>query len=265
MKPCWLKALLIFSVCALVLQLLGTRLYLWWQLPRPGAIGVNYLSDNKMPSLAPGYVCLLPTKYEQAQKWPMILFLHGSGQRGSDPQIMIKWLGLHSLPSSVRAKAIILLPECRQQQYWIPSDISRLIEHARDQYSVDERRIYLIGYSMGAFGTWDTGAMYPEMFAAIVPISGGEYSKKLEALNKLPIWVFHGGRDDIVPVSQVQKIVDRLRASGGAAKVTIFPESDHGIVNQVWKLSALWRWLFSQRRKNQRLDAALGPINTNES
>ena len=229
----------------------------WWRLPRPGTVGIDYLAgefyQDKTPScLAPGYVGYLPKRYPQTQAWPLVVFLHGSGGRGNAPETLLDWGRFLSSQGFLEASAIVLLPQCRKQASWQPRDVAEFVEHACHHYRVDRDRIYLVGYSMGGFGTWAAAAAQPDLFAAMVPIAGGGNTEDATRLANIPIWAFHGAADKTVPARQTTKVIDAIREVGGAPKLTVFPEAGHGISRQVCEMPELWQWLFQQNRTHTK-------------
>jgi predicted peptidase len=123
----------------------------------------------------------------------------------------------------------------------------QFVEQVSARYEVDPERIYLVGFSMGGYGTWHVAADYPTMFAAIAPICGGGQPKDAEALAHLPTWAFHGAKDEVVPVTESERMIQAMRAAGGAPKLTVFPDAGHGICNNVCDRSDFWSWLLLQK------------------
>ena len=116
-------------------------------------------------------------------------------------------------------------------------------------YSVDARRVYLTGLSMGGYGTWELAARQPQRFAAVVPICGGGDERQASRLSALPIWAFHGAADNVVFPIRSQKMVDAIRAAGGKIQYTQYPGVGHNSWNQAYRSDELLKWLFAQRRK----------------
>lgn len=114
------------------------------------------------------------------------------------------------------------------------------------RYRVDSKRIYLVGYSMGGYAAWKTASAYPDLFAAIVPISGGGETTNAHSLVPISIWAFHGAADKIVPLEENERMVQSVRKSGGRAQLTIFPHEGHSICDHVLNEPDLWNWLFRQ-------------------
>jgi len=204
------------------------------------------------------YLLFLPRDYDPgaAGRWPLILFLHGAGERGDDPRLVKK----HGIPKIVEEQKdfpfIAVSPQCPGDTLW--SDhieaLGQLIDHVVSTCLVDSARIYLTGLSMGGYGAWHLAMAYPKRFAALVPICGGgtcfaPLGGKLDALKDVPTWVFHGAQDDIVPLSESELMVEMLRARGGNVRFTIYPEAEHDSWTQTYSSPELYTWLLGHSRK----------------
>jgi predicted peptidase len=196
------------------------------------------------------YLLYLPGKYKQSGKnWPLMLFLHGAGERGND----LEKVKLHGPPKLIakgkKFPFLVVSPQCPENQWWSSEKLDLLLQEITDKYNIDENRVYVTGLSMGGFGTWDLAIKYPKRFAAIAPICGGGDSSKVAVLKDLPIWVFHGAKDSIVKIEQSQRMVDALKASGSEVKFTIYPETTHDSWTETYKNPELYKWLLKQVRK----------------
>ena len=197
------------------------------------------------------YLLSLPVNYtkQPKKKWPLVLFLHGAGERGNDLQLVTK----HGPPKLVAAGCnfsfILVSPQCPAEEWWRPEDLAMLLDEIEGKYRVDARRIYVTGLSMGGFGTWGLALTYPHRFAAIVPICGGGSPFLAARLIKhLPAWVFHGKQDNVVPVALSEEMVVALRKCGGNVKFTVYPKADHDSWTVTYKNPALYRWLLRQTK-----------------
>lgn len=203
------------------------------------------------------YLLSLPAEYKKLpyKKWPLILFLHGAGERGSDTEL----LKIHGIPKIVEREPdfpfITVSPQCPENEWWLDKldSLIDLLEEVQQNYSVDRNRIYLSGISMGGFGSWHLAVEYPDYFAAVAPICGGfmrllGFPEKLRKLIKLPIWTFHGEKDKVVPIEYTKKLVDYLKAEGGNIKFTIYPEANHDSWTQTYENPELFKWLLSKTR-----------------
>jgi predicted peptidase len=195
------------------------------------------------------YLLFLPEGYgKRDQAWPLILFLHGAGESGSD----LAKVKVHGIPKIVETKKdfpfIAVSPQCPGRG-WNVDALYGLLEDVIAKYQVDPDRVYLTGLSMGGYGTWALAAAHPERFAAIAPICGGGSPADAKKLKNLPIWVFHGGKDTTVPVRRSEEMVQALKELGSSVKFTIYPEAGHDSWTQAYDNPELYRWLLEQKRK----------------
>ena len=246
-----LELLLALAVMALVAQLAWPAARDWWRRPTPGAVGIGRFDADS--ALAAEYLLYLPEHGEAP--WPLVVFLHGSGQRGSDPNVLRDW-GPFLYLSHTSLPAIVAAPQCLPTHQWEPAAVMQFVDHLSEQYQVDRERIYLVGCSMGGYGAWRTAAAYPAQFAAIAPICGGGQSNDAEALADLPIWAFHGANDEVVPVTESERMVEAVRSAGGTPKLTVFSDAGHGICHPVCQRTDLWSWLLRQTASGGRTSIA---------
>jgi predicted peptidase len=195
------------------------------------------------------YLLFLPEGYDKSEKtWPLILFLHGSGETGNDLSKVKK----HGPPKIVEKKKdfpfIVVLPQAPQRG-WRPEALNALLDDVVANYKVDNDRIYLTGLSMGGFGTWALAAARPERFAAIVPICGGGNPAMAKKIKDIPTWVFHGGKDRAVPLKRSEDMVKALKDAGGNPKFTVYPDAGHDSWTKAYNDPELYRWLLEQKRK----------------
>lgn len=216
-------------------------------------------ANNITKTVEVNYLLYLPGDYgkDPQQKWPLILFLHGSGERGSDLEL----LKTQPLPKTLDQQKdfpfIVVSPQLPLAMgNWsdLIDPVNVLVDQIQATYSVDTQRVYLTGLSMGGFGTWEFALRYPRRFAAIVPIAGGyrhqsnAIPEKICDLKDLPVWVFHGARDINVVPSQSEDMVDALKACGGNVKFTLYPDADHGASwTRAYADPELYKWLLEQR------------------
>jgi predicted peptidase len=195
------------------------------------------------------YLLYLPPKYDKGdEKWPLVVFLHGAGETGND----LKMVKKHGPPKLVEQKefpCIVVSPQAPTRG-WNVEALNGLIDDVIAKYRVDKDRVYLTGLSMGGYGTWALAAAYPDKFAAVVPICGGGNLAMATKLKNLPIWVFHGAKDNTVPLSASQSMVDAVKKAGGDPKFTVYPEAGHDSWTKAYDDPELWTWLFKQCRCN---------------
>ena len=223
------------------------------QQPEPGKQVHRSFED---PAGAVGrldYLLYLPVGYaDQQTRWPVILFLHGAGERGSDVQAVKR----HGPPKLIERgddlPFIVVSPQCPANRWWVEEDLQRLLWELQMQiaedYDVDRDRVYVTGISMGAFGTWMLAARRPECFAAAVPICGGGDSVWAERLREIPIWAFHGAKDNVITVEFSIQIVEAVRAAVGDVDLTIYPDAGHDSWTQTYDNQEVFRWLLDHRR-----------------
>ena len=191
----------------------------------------------------------LPVNYSEKKKCPLILFLHGAGERGDD----LDKVKVHGPPKLVEQRsdcpAIVVSPQCPNERIWSPTQLSLLLDKCMETLKVDPDRVYVTGLSMGGFGTWALCAKEPERFAAAVPICGGGDVTKAARLVDLPIRVFHGAKDTVVTPDYSQKMVDAIRAAGGTrVELTVYPEANHDSWTETYANDDVAKWLLSQKR-----------------
>lgn len=216
------------------------------------------------------YVLYVPPAYDPAKAWPMIVFLHGAGERGDDGLIQSEvGLGAAIRRDVTRFPALVLMPQCPKDRFWdvaIPA-IEGAMAQTQADYNVDRERVYLTGLSMGGYMTWIWGALKTDTFAAFMPICGGgdlgdiqrllgakktavdfgALEDRVAKLATVPIWAFHGAKDSVVPVVRSQEMVQRVKAAGGAVKYTEYPETDHNSWDAAYADEDAIAWLFQQR------------------
>lgn len=205
------------------------------------------------------YLLYTPQDYsaKSGKRWPLILFLHGAGERGND----VWKVAVHGPPKRVEQNAelpsIIVSPQCPEGQIWSTDILAGLLDEVCKKYPVDTNRVYLTGLSMGGYGTWDLGLTYPERFAALVPIcGGGELIKVLlatgqrgQALKTLGVWAFHGAKDPVVPPEESERMVNFLKKVGVTeVKHTVYPEAGHDAWTETYNNPELYEWLLKHSR-----------------
>jgi len=198
------------------------------------------------------YLLYLPKDYEQKPLWPLVLYLHGSGERG-DNQDLLKKNGLPKLIEAGKAFSFIVVsPQCPKGQEWEASTLTTLLDEIEEKYKVDRDRIYLTGLSMGGFGAWTLAIHSPTRFAAVVPICGGGEPDDADRIAHIPIWVFHGAKDPIVPIRESQEMVEALKKKGSNVKFTVYPEAKHNAWTQAYNTPELYAWLLQQKRSEKK-------------
>jgi predicted peptidase len=194
------------------------------------------------------YLLYLPPDYDKQESWPLVLFLHGSGERGSDLELVKK----HGPPKLIAAGKdfpfVVVSPQCPLEKSWEPLELTALLDEITRIYKIDSDRIYVTGLSMGGFGTWRLAAYTPERFAAIAPICGGGETGWAKRLVHLPVWAFHGAKDASVPLERSQAMVDALKKNGGDAKLTVYPDAEHDAWTATYDNPQFYEWLLAQKK-----------------
>ena len=198
------------------------------------------------------YLLFLPQDYGKKpdEKWPLILFLHGIGERGDDLELV----KVHGIAKIVETRPdfpfVVVSPQCPNGTLWSDHHLSLkgMLEQVIGSYAVDPDRVYLTGLSMGGYGTWSLAMTYPELFAAIAPICGGGMPEWVFLLKDMPVWAFHGAEDPAVPVERGQRMVDALRAAGGDVRFTVYPGCGHDSWTQTYEDPQLYEWFLQHKR-----------------
>lgn len=197
------------------------------------------------------YLLYLPDGYRQdtLNKWPLLLFLHGSGEKGDDLEKVKKHGPPKLIAQGKKFPFIVVSPQAtRREQGWSTADLYALLLDCKQKYRVDPDRIYLTGLSMGGFGTWSLAIEHPEEFAAIVPICGGGDTTDIWKLRNSAVWCFHGAKDNNVPLAFGQKMISALQTYNPSAKLTIYPEAEHDSWTATYNNDRLYQWLLLQKK-----------------
>lgn len=196
------------------------------------------------------YLSYTPKNYETDKdaKFPLVLFLHGAGERGEDVNVVRVHGPLKLVGQGKEFPFVIIAPQCPRNGWWSAVQLGLLLDEVQQKYRIDPDRVYVTGLSMGGFGTWALALEYPDRFAAIAPICGGGDPYDAMRLKSMPIWAFHGGRDNVVPIRLTQEMVGALKQVGNDAKFTIYPEARHDSWTQAYNTPELYTWLLDHRR-----------------
>lgn len=221
------------------------------------------------------YQVFLPEDWTSREKWPVILFLNGAGERGDDGLEQTD-VGIGTAIRTNRSaiRAIVVMPQCRKNSWWTlpPMDDMAMaaLNEATKEFHGDLQRTYLTGISMGGFGSWHLAEKYPGRFAAMVVICGGirppaharnaipelakssppdspkSYADAAQRIGKTPVWIFHGGADDIIPVTESQRMNEAMNQVGAEVHYTEFPGVGHACWDKAYDEPKLFPWLFSK-------------------
>lgn len=214
------------------------------------------------------YNIFYPKNYGEV-KAPVFIWLHGAGERGDDNVSQL----IHVVPylasdiTQSKFPCVVVAPQCPKDGYWAPikrekweiinggqvtpamSGVITLIEKLLKDPYIDKSRIYVGGLSMGGFGTLDLISRRPELIAAAIPICGGADLQKVANITNVPLWIFHGAKDDVVPAQFSRDLVETLQKEGGDPKYTEYPDGGHDVWNRAIREPELLPWLFSQQKK----------------
>lgn len=212
----------------------------------------NFQKEIKI-TLSANYLLYLPEDYEESDKqFPLVLFLHGMGERGTD----IEKVKTHGIPKLISEGKefpfIVVSPQCPDEYFWNDDVLIALLDEIEENYRVDKKRIYVTGLSMGGHGTWTLALAQPNRFAAIAPVCGWSHPVEFCSLAHMPIWVFHGAKDFVVPLSLSEQIVEQLNACGAdKVKFTIYPEATHDSWTETYNNEELYKWFLEQSLENE--------------
>jgi predicted peptidase len=217
------------------------------------------------------HVTYVPHDYDASKPWPLIVFLHGAGERGDDGLLQTEV----GLPTAIRRTpsrfpAIAVFPQCPADKFWdsILPELDAIIAQAESEYTIDPKRIYLTGLSMGGYGCWTWGADHVDKFAAILPICGGgvpedmnritatpidvakfkPLKERVAALATVPVWAFHGKKDDVVPSFRTKQMFRMIQRANGNVQYKEYEEEGHDVWNAVYGDEKIIQWMFEQRK-----------------
>lgn len=206
----------------------------------------NFEREVKL-TLSANYLLYLPKDYSESDKdFPLVLFLHGAGERGTD----IEKVKTHGLPKLINQGKdfpfIVVSPQCPDNIFWNIDILIALLNDVVAKYRVDTNRIYVTGLSMGGHGTWELAMRQTNRFAAIAPVCGWADTSKACSIAHIPIWVFHGAKDVVVPIAASEQMVDKLKSCGANVKFTVYPEANHDAWTETYNNEELYKWFLEQ-------------------
>ena len=199
------------------------------------------------------YAVYVPPQYDGSEAFPLITFLHGSGECGTDGlKSAIVGIGSAAMLKSEEWRTLILIPQKPEtRQHWEELDkvILAMTEETEKRFKVDKDRLYLTGLSQGGYGSWALAAKYPAYWAAVAPICGGGDPKDAAILAKIPIWAFHGEADDSVPVERSREMIAAIKAAGGSPKLTTYPGVGHNSWDKAYRDENLFAWFLEHKKQ----------------
>lgn len=211
----------------------------------------KYEAESKY-NVIKNYLAYFPEKYNDDlnQKWPLILFLHGSGEKGDNIELVKKY-GIPNIVENIPGfNFIVVSPQCPFDTKWVfqPDALNEFLDYIISTCNVDVKRVYLTGLSLGGHGTWRLAAEHPEKFAAIAPVCGHHYLEGIQSIKNLPVWLFHGAKDSVVSVKESEEMVDALKNLGCDIKFTIYPELDHNSWTETYNNMELYEWFLKHSK-----------------
>jgi len=198
------------------------------------------------------YLVQLPKAYHSKsyEEWPLILFLHGAGEKGHELDI-VKRFGPPKIADEKDLPFVIVSPQCPFGNRWtlLIEQLYDILKEVIIKYRVDTKRIYLTGLSMGGFGTWAMAIKFPDIFAAIAPVCGGSQPQYARKIKHIPCWVFHGENDKVIPVESSREMVYELNNLNANIKYTEYKDVGHDSWTPAYNDSELFEWFLEQKKK----------------
>jgi len=191
------------------------------------------------------YLSYLPQNYHTEKKLPLIIFLHGTPQRGNDLNLLKKEALPFEMEKGLKIPAIVIAPQCLHTFSWETNKLFVLYENICNTYKVDRYRVYVTGFSMGGFGTLKFARDYPDLFAAIAPVCSGGSKFIASFIKHIPSWFFHGEKDEIIDIKKTKELVDELVKLNANVKFTEYPDLGHDAWTPTYKKLELYDWLLS--------------------
>ncbi|MEZ0540093.1 alpha/beta hydrolase-fold protein [Fibrella arboris] len=206
-------------------------------------------SQKSKPAARYKYLLYVPKTYTSRNAYPLIIYLHGGSQRGTDLNKLKEYGPPHALEQGLTVDAIVASPQCPDGKFWSTDNwFDSLYTELTTQYRIDPKRVYLTGVSMGGYGTWQTAVAYPNTFAAIAPLCGGcDDSTQVCQIRHVPVWAFHGTADDLVPFDETARLVRRLKACAGNVRFAELAGKGHDIL-YLYDNKKLYNWLLKQHK-----------------
>lgn len=216
--------------------------------PEPGRQVEQTFQSAGDPAMKLGYLLYLPENYGKAnERSPLLLFLHGSGERGSD----LSLVKVHGPPKLIaqgqHLPFVVVSPQCPDKQGWSVKTLLGLLDDLEARYSIDKDRLYVTGLSMGGFGTWSLIAAEPDRFAAAVPVCGHSHPNGAQPASRVPTWIVVGDRDHVGLVGNSLGMVNSLQAMHADVKFTIYSGVGHDSWTQTYGTPELYEWLLRHR------------------
>lgn len=230
--------------------------------PQTGAFNEKLFVNSRSQRMK--YLLFVPKDYDKQKKYPLVLWLHGGGTRGDDLKQLLKYGDAHGIgyfarsDNQLKYPSFIVAPQCPLNRIWGNSDsaqptlemtlVLEILEKVQADHSIDSRRLYVTGISLGGYGTWDIIGRRPEMFAAAIPICGGGNPLKAPLMTKTRVWAFHGDEDELVNVSESRRMIAAIKKAGGEPRYTEYKGVGHNSWERAFAEPDVLPWMFAQRR-----------------
>ena len=197
------------------------------------------------------YIVRYPKGFTKSKQYPAIFCLHGAGGRGNNIDLLITNPFFKETEKLTDFPFVLVAPLCTENTWFdLFPNLKDLVRHTAALPFVDEKRLYMMGASMGGYATWQLAMSMPEYFAAIAPVCGGGMYWNAARLLNVPVWAFHGGKDPVVFHEESEKMVAAVNVAGGNARLTIYPENEHNAWTDTYKNPELFRWFLSNENQN---------------
>lgn len=195
------------------------------------------------------YLLHLPKATPDSTKPPMLLFLHGAGERGDDLELVKR----HGVPKEIEEGRelpfVIVSPQCEESAMWDPDALAELVDDVASAEDVDPARIYVTGLSMGGRGTWELAVRYPKRFAAIAPVCGWAHPTWARRVRRMGVWVFHGALDTVVRIEKTLNVIRELRAFKADVNFTVYPLAEHDSWTKTYANPKLYEWFLAHTNR----------------
>ncbi len=223
----------------------------------------NYISLNKDTLF---YRFLKPKNFDGNKKYPLVIFLHGAGERGNDNSKQLRNSVKIFAEKQDKYPCFVFVPQCPEKKRWVevswqlkkhkqakisePLQLTfEVLEKLLKDKNIDKNRVYLTGLSMGGFGTWDFLSRFPEIFACGVPVCGGGDEEKASLIKNIPIWAFHGTKDKVVKVERSRNMINAIKKfTENKCKYTEYKNLGHNCWTKTYNNDLLLEWIFSQKK-----------------
>lgn len=220
--------------------------------PKPETGFLDRTFKNNDGSTSP-YVVYIPKGYDASKKYPVLLFLHGSGEtKGGSKQPVEVGIG-PAIKKRADFPFIVVIPQSEKRTWKAKTDDGNralaILDEVMKDYATDADRVILTGLSMGGFGTWSLGFSEKDRWAALVPICGGGDPRFGATFKDMPIWCFHGGADKVVPAKYSQDMIEAIKKAGGEPKYTEYEGVGHNSWDDAYGTDELYKWMLKQKRK----------------